>query len=94
MVEVDIEDSKFGEVMSKLRVLRGHFLKQRQWERPVHRGYYLSCCECGLSHRINFRVVDGKVEFQVFRAPRATAANRKKNWSKIQERLQELLDGA
>lgn len=78
--------------MSKLRVLRGHFLRQRQWERPVHRGYYLSCCECGLSHRINFRVVEGKVEFQVFQAPRATAANRKKNWSKIQERLQEVLD--
>jgi hypothetical protein len=53
-------------------------LRQRQWERPVHRSYYLACCECGLTHRFNFRVVDGMVEFQVFRAPRATAEFRKK----------------
>jgi hypothetical protein len=37
------------------------------------RGYKMKCCECGLVHRINFRVgVDknGKerVQFQVFRA--------------------------
>lgn len=59
----------------------------------MHRGYYLSCCECGLSHRMNFRVVDGKVEFQVFRAPRATTANRKKSQAKIGKRLKEILDG-
>ena len=76
-----------------LRVMRGRCLRQRQWERPVHRGYYLSCCGCGLTHRFNFRVVDGGVEFQVFRAPRATAAQRKKDWEKIRERLEDLLDG-
>jgi len=63
--------------MAKLRVYRGRTLRQREWERPVHRGYYLSCCDCGLTHRFNFRVVDKMVEFQVFRAPRATAAVRK-----------------
>lgn len=60
-----------------LRVSKSVPLRQRGWERPVHRGYYLSCCECGLTHRFNFRVVDGMVEFQVFRAPRATAVFRK-----------------
>lgn len=63
--------------MAKLKVYRGKTLRQRQWERPVHRGYYLSCCECGLTHRFNFRVVEGSVEFQVFRAPRATAVVKK-----------------
>lgn len=64
--------------VSGLRVLRGKQLKQRQWEKPVHRGYYLSCCECGLTHRFNFRVRNRMVEFQVFRCPRATAAFRKR----------------
>jgi hypothetical protein len=67
----------------QMRVRRGHRLRQRQWERPVHRGYYLTCCDCGLTHRMNFRVVkrpDGVgVEFQVFRAPRSTSAMRKMN---------------
>jgi hypothetical protein len=74
-----------------LKVLRGNRLRQGSWEKPVHRGYYLSCCECGLTHRMNFRVVDGMVEFQVFRAPRATAAKRRVDWEEIRERLEELL---
>ena len=27
------------------------------WQRPVMRGYRLGCCDCGLVHDIDFRVV-------------------------------------
>jgi hypothetical protein len=77
----------------ELRVLQTRTLRQREWERPVHRGYYLSCCGCGLTHRVNFRVVEGQVEFQMFRAPRATAVHRKRFWKKILERVEDMLDG-
>lgn len=38
----------------------------------------MGCCDCGLVHRINFRVQNGKVQFQAFRDNRATAAKRRK----------------
>ena len=43
-----------------------------EWVSPVHRGYPMKCCDCGLVHRLNFRIVKRKngredVEFQAFR---------------------------
>jgi len=36
------------------------------------------CCDCGLVHRVNYRVnEDGKLEVQVFRDPRATNGARR-----------------
>lgn len=41
------------------------------WVRPVMKGYLMKCCDCGLVHRLNFRVIrwgrGHKVEFQVWR---------------------------
>jgi hypothetical protein len=49
------------------------------WIRPNSmRGHKLKCCDCGLVHRINFRVVGGVVEFQAFRDNRGTAQVRRK----------------
>ncbi len=53
-------------------------VKEGEWNRPIHSGYRIACCDCGLVHRVNFRVVKGDVEFQVFRDNRATAAKRRK----------------
>lgn len=46
--------------------------KAGDWIRPVPRGYKAACCDCGLVHRIDFRVRDGRAEFRVFAAPRLT----------------------
>jgi hypothetical protein len=54
------------------RFLRFYSPADGEWVRPIHRGYLLSCCDCGLVHRMNFRVVEGKVEFQAFRHIGAT----------------------
>ena len=52
-----------------------------EWVQPVRRGYKLGCCDCGLVHTVNFRVVKWgrgtKVQFQVFRNERSTALMRR-----------------
>lgn len=48
-----------------------------EWVRPTPTGYRHACCDCGLVHRMDFRVDDGRVEFRVFPAPRSTAQVRR-----------------
>lgn len=48
-----------------------------EWIEPIKRGYKMGCCDCGLVHTINFRIVDGQVQMQLFRDRRATAACRR-----------------
>lgn len=43
----------------------------------VWRNYREQCCDCGLVHRMSFRVVDGKLYIRTHRDRRATAAARK-----------------
>lgn len=54
---------------------------------PKMKGYKMACCDCGLVHLLNFRVVNVrtgkivsgfKVQFHAFRHNRATAAVRRK----------------
>ena len=44
-------------------------LQPDEWVRPRHRGYLLRCCDCGLVHRMDFRVVTHRgrpaVEFRM-----------------------------
>lgn len=43
-------------------------VKSGKWVQPIRRGYHMKCCDCGLVHRMNFRIIDGHVQFQAFRA--------------------------
>lgn len=52
-------------------------LKDGEWLRPKHSGFREQCCDCGLVHRWDFRIVEGGVEFRVYRDERATAAARR-----------------
>ena len=36
------------------------------------------CCDCGLVHDYKFRIVKGRIQYQVVRNNRATAAARRK----------------
>lgn len=58
--------------------------KAGAWVQPVPRGYKLRCCDCGLVHTMDFRVIKWaggartKVQFRVRdRDERATAAIRR-----------------
>lgn len=42
------------------------------WVRPNMNGFLLGCCDCGLTHKLLFRIVEGAVEFQIFRDHEAT----------------------
>jgi hypothetical protein len=48
-----------------------------QWVQPVRRGYKMACCDCGLVHRINFRLHDGKIQLQAYRDNRSTGQKRR-----------------
>jgi hypothetical protein len=59
-----------------------------EWTRPRLRNFREQCCDCGLIHRLDFRIVDQrkgrrvdsrglKIEFRTRRDDRATAAARR-----------------
>ena len=40
-----------------------------EWIQPVRKGYLMKCCDCGLVHKIDFRLVkNGRGNFIQFRA--------------------------
>lgn len=49
-----------------------------EWIPVKKRGYKEQCCSCGLVHRMNFRIVDGTIEIQSFRDPKATNGARRR----------------
>lgn len=56
--------------------------KDGEWLWPQRRGYRLECCDCGLIHVVNFRLVKtpngGRaIQFQAFRDNRATGQVRR-----------------
>ena len=48
-----------------------------QWVQPVRKGYKMSCCDCGLVHKLNFRLRRGRIQLQAFRDNRATGQKRR-----------------
>ncbi len=44
-----------------------------EWVQPVRRGYRMKCCDCGLVHRLDFKLVQyangtrRKIRFRAFR---------------------------
>lgn len=51
--------------------------KAGQWVQPIREGYKLCCCDCGLVHRMNFRMHKKKIQFQAFRDTRSTGQVRR-----------------
>jgi len=52
--------------------------KDHEWLQPKMKGFVMACCDCGLVHKMDFRIVNENVQFKAVRAPRYTAAQRKK----------------
>ena len=49
-----------------------------EWIRPIKVGYKLRCCDCDLVHKVDFKIIDGRICLRAFRDERATAACRRK----------------
>lgn len=51
-----------------------------EWVQPVRSGYLMECCDCGLVHRLDFRLVKHgngrKIQFRAFRDEKATKRQR------------------
>lgn len=54
-----------------------HHVQWGEWMRVVKRGFREQCCDCGLVHDLDFRIVDGNIEIRTRRNERATAAVRR-----------------
>lgn len=48
-----------------------------EWMRIPWKGFREQCCQCALIHVVDYRVVDGKLEFRCTVDKRATTAARK-----------------
>lgn len=48
-----------------------------EWVQPIRRGYKQSCCDCGLVHKMDFRIYRGRAQFRAYRDNRATALVRR-----------------
>jgi hypothetical protein len=48
-----------------------------RWLAPKKRGFKAACCDCGLVHDMEFRVIEGVIFFRARRNKRATAAKRR-----------------
>jgi len=48
-----------------------------EWVQPVREGYKLACCDCGLVHKVDFRIFHKKIQFRVVRDNRSTGQMRR-----------------
>lgn len=51
--------------------------KAGEWVQPKRKGYKMRCCDCGLVHKLDFRIVKGRIQFRAFRDQRSTGAVRR-----------------
>lgn len=58
-------------------------IKSGEWVRPVMKGYNMMCCDCGLVHTLNFKIINKRVLLQAFRNNRATANTRRSKIKRI-----------
>lgn len=68
--------------MGKAKKFRGKTVKVKYpkegvWQTPDERGYLLTCCDCGLVHRFDFRVKDGRAQMRGYRDDARTEFFRK-----------------
>jgi hypothetical protein len=52
-----------------------------EWVQPIRKGYKMCCCDCGLVHTLDFRIVsNGRgnyIQFRASRNNRSTALSRR-----------------
>lgn len=56
------------EAKGRKSVIEIHRAKDGEWIQPrTHNGHILECCDCGLQHRVNFRIRGTRIQYQAFR---------------------------
>ena len=63
--------------MSKPKQPKYEIWEDGEWIYPVHKGFKLACCDCGLIHTMDFDISEGMVKVKVSRDNKATAGRRR-----------------
>jgi hypothetical protein len=77
-------DMTYTTALARKQTMRYENPSSGEWIQPVRRGYRLMCCDCGLVHRVDYRIIKYaggrriKMQFRVYRDNRATAQARRK----------------
>jgi len=50
---------------------------ENEWQQPIKKGYRMACCDCGLVHDVDFRIVNGKIQLRMRRNKRSTSQMRR-----------------
>lgn len=53
-------------------------LQDGEWMAPKRKGFKEQCCDCALVHVVDYKIVNGQIQFRSRRDNRATAAARRK----------------
>ena len=79
--------SRTGQAARQLLGVGVRFTKRKsgEWIQPRNRGFLFKCCDCGLIHRMDFRIATGtrngkriqRVQFRCYRGTPKTAGKRK-----------------
>ena len=64
---------------------------QGEWYSPKMRNFREQCCDCGMVHRVDYRIRKGQLETRVFRDERSTAQVRRHMTKKQKEVLIKLI---
>jgi len=64
--------------------------KEGEWIYPVRKGYKFCCCDCGLVHKLDFRIKNRRIQMRAFRDNRSTGQVRRHNNIKIKETYENL----
>lgn len=56
--------------MSKQKTEDFYEVPKNEWQMPIENGYKMACCDCGLVHSMDFRVIDPDTE-KIIKGPRA-----------------------
>ena len=57
-------------------------VKAGKWVQPIRMGYSMCCYDCGLVHKLNFRIRAGRAQLQAYRDNRATMQARRRKVSR------------
>jgi hypothetical protein len=52
--------------------------KYNEWIEPTMKDFEWVCCDCGLTHKVDFRIQDGEIVLRARRNDRLTKKERKR----------------
>lgn len=62
----------------KVRLPDTHHVKDGEWFQVTRRNQEILCCDCGLAHVLEFRIVGNRIQIRGRRHPELTADTRKR----------------